>query len=138
MLIQEGICKDMKQVFRRFLTGKKPGAVTAKWAQFDEVISWIQAAGGKAVLAHPLRYRMTHTKIKRLLSQLVQAGLDGVEVVTTSSSLEQVQQMSQWANEANLLASVGSDYHGWAHQYAKIGRLIALPHQNKAIWTQFN
>ncbi len=47
-----------------FLTGKKPGGVGAKWAQFDEVIEWIHAAGGKAVLAHPLRYRMTNTKVK--------------------------------------------------------------------------
>jgi predicted metal-dependent phosphoesterase TrpH len=29
MLIQEGICKDMRSVFRRFLTGKKPGGVSA-------------------------------------------------------------------------------------------------------------
>ena len=27
MLIQEGYCKDMKSVFRRYLTGKKPGGV---------------------------------------------------------------------------------------------------------------
>ncbi|WP_225879672.1 PHP domain-containing protein [Abyssogena phaseoliformis symbiont] len=32
MLIQEGICKDMKSVFRRFLVGKKPGGVGVKWA----------------------------------------------------------------------------------------------------------
>jgi predicted metal-dependent phosphoesterase TrpH len=46
---------------------KKPGGVSGKWAQFDEVIKWIHAAGGVAVLAHPLRYRMTNTKIQRSL-----------------------------------------------------------------------
>jgi len=51
MLVQEGVCKDMKSVFKRFLTGKKPGGVGGKWAEYDEVISWIHAAGGKAVLA---------------------------------------------------------------------------------------
>ena len=27
MLVQEGVCKDMKSVFKRFLTGKKPGEI---------------------------------------------------------------------------------------------------------------
>ena len=45
MLIQEGVCKGMRSVFKRFLTGKKPGGVSSKWAQFDEVIEWIHAAG---------------------------------------------------------------------------------------------
>jgi len=106
MLVQEGVCKDMKSVFKRFLTGKKPGGVGGKWAEYDEVISWIHAAGGKAVLAHPLRYRMTNTKVKRLLNHLSGAGLDGVEVVTGSSSSDEITLVSQWAKEFGLSASV--------------------------------
>ncbi|WXU00324.1 MAG: 3',5'-nucleoside bisphosphate phosphatase [Catillopecten margaritatus gill symbiont] len=133
MLIKEGICKDMKSVFRRFLTGKKPGGVGAKWAQFDEVIEWIHAAGGVAVLAHPLRYRMTNTKIQRMLSHLSNAGLDGVEVVTAHSTDEEIVQMSKWADEHNLLYSCGSDYHGWGNQRVQIGRLKSLP-TDKVLW----
>jgi predicted metal-dependent phosphoesterase TrpH len=40
----------MRSVFRRFLTGKKPGGVSGKWAQFDEVIKWIHAACGKILM----------------------------------------------------------------------------------------
>ena len=47
MLIQEGYCKDMKSVFRRYLTGKKPGGVRVEWKNIDEVVNWIHAAGGK-------------------------------------------------------------------------------------------
>jgi predicted metal-dependent phosphoesterase TrpH len=50
------------------------------------VIKWIHAAGGVAVLAHPLRYRMTNTKIQRMLSHLSNAGLDGVEVITANTT----------------------------------------------------
>ena len=67
MLIQEGYCKDMKSVFKRYLSGKKPGGVSVDWKNFDEVVSWIHSAGGKAFIAHPFRYRMTHTKIKNML-----------------------------------------------------------------------
>ncbi len=134
MLVQEGVCKDMRSVFKRFLTGKKPGGVGGQWAQFDEVIKWIQTAGGKAVLAHPLRYRMTNTKIKRLLSHLSGAGLDGIEVVTGSSSADEITQVSQWAKEFGLLASVGSDYHGWPNQRVRIGQLQQMPNVNETVW----
>jgi len=134
MLIQEGICKDMKSVFKRFLTGKKPGGVKSEWAQYDEVISWIHAAGGAAVLAHPLRYRMTNTKVKRMMSDLSANGCDGVEVVTGSSSSNEITLVSQWANELGLLSSSGSDYHGWPNQRIKIGKLQDLPNIDQAIW----
>ena len=133
MLIQEGICKDMKSVFKRFLTGKKPGGVKSEWAQYDEVISWIHTAGGVAVLAHPLRYRMTNTKVKRMMSDLAVSGCDGVEVVTGSSNADEITLMSQWADELGLLASSGSDYHGWPNQRVRIGRLQDLPNQSKNI-----
>ncbi len=138
MLVQEGVCKDMKSVFKRFLTGKKPGGVGGKWAEFDEVISWIHAAGGKAVLAHPLRYRMTNTKVKRLLSHLSGAGLDGVEVVTGSSSADEITLVSQWTKEFDLLSSIGSDYHGWSGQRVRIGHLQDMPKVNKTVWQDWS
>jgi predicted metal-dependent phosphoesterase TrpH len=134
MLVQEGVCKDMRSVFKRFLTAKKPGGVGGKWASYDEVIAWIHTAGGKAVLAHPLRYRMTNTKIKRLLSNMSAVGLDGVEVVTGSSSIDEITLVSQWAKEFDLLASIGSDYHGWPNQRVRIGNLQAMPKINKTVW----
>ncbi|CAC9570071.1 Protein trpH [uncultured Gammaproteobacteria bacterium] len=137
MLIQEGICKDMKSVFRRFLTGKKPGGVGGKWAQFDEVIAWIHTAGGVAVLAHPLRYRMTQTKVQRMLSHLSNAGLDGVEVVTAHSTDEDIALVSKWADEYDLLYSCGSDYHGWNNQRIKIGHLKDFPNSDKALWREW-
>ena len=40
----------MKSVFRRYLTGKKPGGASrVEWKNFDEVVGWIHAAGGLAV-----------------------------------------------------------------------------------------
>lgn len=134
MLVQEGVCKDMRSVFKRFLTGKKPGGVGGKWAEYDEVISWIHAAGGQAVLAHPLRYHMTNTKVKRLLSHLAGAGLDGVEVVTGSSSADEITLVGQWAKEFNLLSSQGSDYHGWPNQRVVIGKLLEMPNPETTIW----
>jgi 3',5'-nucleoside bisphosphate phosphatase len=134
MLISEGYCKDMKAVFRRYLTGKKPGGVRVEWEDFDEVIHWIHASGGKAFIAHPFRYRMTHTKIKTMLNEFKCALGDGIEVVTATSSDEEIQLGNQWASKYNLLATCGSDFHGWPNQRVRIGNLRDLPDPEKAIW----
>ena len=86
MLIKEGYCKDMKSVFRRYLTGKKPGGVRVEWKNINKVVDWIHAAGGKAVIAHPFRYRMTQTKIKNMLIDFKEVLGDGIEVVTATST----------------------------------------------------
>jgi predicted metal-dependent phosphoesterase TrpH len=134
MLIQEGYCKDMKSVFRRYLSGRKPGGVRVEWKDFEEVIKWIQAAGGKALIAHPFRYRMTHTKIKKMLYDFKNAGGDGLEVVNANSSDEEISLGDQWSKDYNLLASIGSDFHGWPNQRVQIGNLADLPNNSRAIW----
>jgi hypothetical protein len=134
MLISEGYCKDMKAVFRRYLTGKKPGGVGVEWKSFEEVVHWIHAAGGKALIAHPLRYRMTNTKIKKLLVDFKEVEGDGLEVVTGTSTEEEVKLSNQWANDYNLLASCGSDFHGWPNQRIRIGNLKNLPDSERAVW----
>ena len=134
MLIQEGYCKDMKSVFRRYLTGKKPGGVRVEWKGLDEVINWIQSAGGKAFIAHPFRYRMTHTKIKNLIRDFNEASGDGFEVVNANSSSEEITLGNQWSEDHDLLASCGSDFHGWPNQRVQIGNLLELPNPKRAVW----
>ncbi len=134
MLIQEGYCKDMKSVFRRYLSGRKPGGVRVEWKDFNEVIKWIHSAGGKALIAHPFRYRMTHTKIKKMLNDFKEANGDGFEVVNANSSAEEISLGNQWIEEYDLLASVGSDFHGWPNQRVQIGNLADLPNNSRAIW----
>ena len=135
MLIQEGYCKDMKSVFRRYLSGRKPGGVRVEWKDFDEVIKWIQAAGGKAIIAHPFRYRMTNTKIKKMLIDFKEANGDGIEAVNANSSKEEIYLGNQWSENFNLLTSFGSDFHGWPNQRVQIGNLAALPNNSRAIWS---
>ena len=135
MLINEGYCKDMKSVFRRYLTGGKPGGVRVEWRDFGEVVKWIQSAGGKALIAHPFRYRMTHTKLKKMLNDFKESNGDGFEVVNANSSYEEINLGNQWTEDYDLLASIGSDFHGWPNQRVQIGNLAYLPNASRAIWS---
>jgi predicted metal-dependent phosphoesterase TrpH len=58
-LVAEGAAKDLRTAFDRWLGRGKPGDVKGEWAGLAEATAWIVAAGGKAVIAHPMRYPLS-------------------------------------------------------------------------------
>ena len=133
MLIKEKICSNMSSVFKRYMTGKKPGAVKGEWASSVDVINWIHQASGLAILAHPLRYKMTLTKLKKLVKDLKLLRLDGIEIVNSFSSAEDVAVSKMIADENELLYSGGSDFHGWADQTIELGNIPKFDYGDKLV-----
>ncbi|MFM1891449.1 MAG: hypothetical protein RLZ44_526, partial [Pseudomonadota bacterium] len=121
----------------RFLKQGKPGHVPGQWAELAEAVGWIRAAGGQAVLAHPARYPLSRSKLRRLLREFVAAGGVGLEVVSGSHSLDDVHQMARHAQDFRLLASAGSDFHGPEQSWLELGRLPALPPGCRPIWADW-
>lgn len=84
--------------------------------QASQVIAAIQAAGGLAVLAHPVRYRRSPIDLIRAAANL---GIDGVEAYYAygnphpwQPSPAQTQQVKELAAEYHLLTTCGTDTHG--------------------------
>jgi len=133
MLIKERVCSNMSSVFKRYMTGKKPGAVKGEWASSVEVINWIHQAGGLAILAHPLRYKITLTKLKKLVKDLKFSGLDGIEIVNYFSSSEDIRVSKMIADENEILYSGGSDFHGWTGQTIELGNIPEFDYGDKLV-----
>lgn len=136
-LVANGHAKDVKAVFKRFLVKGKPGHVSHRWADMAEAIGWIKASGGIAVLAHPGRYDIGKTTLHALFAAFKEAGGEAVEVVSGSHTPDQYRLFAEFARQYNLLASVGSDYHGPEHNYFDMGRLPPLPPGCVPIWEGF-
>lgn len=134
-LVEQGHATDVRDVFKRFLKPNKPGYVTGEWASMEDALSWIHAAGGQAVIAHPARYKMSATKRRKMLEEFVALGGDGLEVVSGSHSRGDNFNMAQLAKKYGLLASAGSDYHGPEHTWVEFGRLEKLPDSCTPIWS---
>jgi len=138
-LVESGHCKDVKSVFNRYLAKGKPGYVPHQWANLADAISWITGAGGIAVIAHPGRYMvgkhsMGKKTMQELLAEFVALGGRGVEVVTGSHTQEQYAEFARYAEQFQLLASCGSDFHGPEESYRDLGRLPDLPLICKPVW----
>lgn len=127
VLVAEGICKDRKQAFQRFLAQAKPAYVKTDWPLVPEAVRWIREAGGVAVLAHPGRYKLTRSKLERLVGAFAEAGGQALEVSVSTHSPEMVQQLADLTVKFELYASQGSDYHGPSMRWVQLGRMPPLP-----------
>ncbi len=133
-LVRRELAADVRDVFGRYLTAGKPGYVPTRWADITVAIHWIRDAGGVAVLAHPHRYQLTGSWLRRLLGEFKEMGGEGLEVLSGTASPGEVQSSAALALRFGLLASCGSDFHGPDEGWPKLGRLPALPAGLEPIW----
>ena len=134
-LIEQGLAKDNNDVFKRFLVRGKPGYVPGKWASLDEAMSWINNAGGQAVIAHPARYKMTATKLARLTTEFKELGGAAIEVVSGRQHPEETKTLARLAEKFELLASRGSDFHTPDNAWVELGRIAPLPQNVTPVWS---
>lgn len=134
-LLDAGHVSTIQQAFDKYLGPRKPAAVPMPWASLTEVVSWIKAAGGVAVVAHPGRYDMSRTKMRQLLTEFKALGGDGMEVATATEKPDMVTYLGRLSQQLGLLASQGSDYHGKPAPWIALGRFPSLPAGCNPIWT---
>jgi hypothetical protein len=136
-LIERGVVGDMHACFKRFLVPGKPGYVKHAWPTLAEAVAWIHGAGGLAVLAHPGRYRVTATGMKKLLTEFRDAGGDGLEVISSAHTPEQFVEYATLARLFELKASVGSDFHAPGESWIDLGHAPPLPEGLTPIWSDW-
>lgn len=133
-LVAKGYVEDMAKVFKKYLVRGKPGYVPGSWASLEEVVTWIRAAGGQPVIAHPARYPFTRTKLRRLLDEFVELGGDAIEVVSGNYTRDNRLTMARHAMDFELMGSVGSDFHSPEYSRIGLGRMLDLPDGVTPIW----
>lgn len=117
-LLAAGHIKSFDEAFARFLTRGKPAWVDKTRVSSEEAIRLIHEARGLAVLAHP-----GLLKGERIPSELLDQGLDGIEVFHTKHDTRLSNRFLQWAGEHRLLATGGSDCHGNSNHEPILGRV---------------
>lgn len=132
-LAEIGAVADTRDAFRKYLVAGKPGYVPHQWAALADAVSWIRAAGGEAVLAHPGRYGLSAGAMDDLLREFRAAGGGALEVVTGSHSPEQFRHFGAIAAHQGFAASRGSDFHG-PQEGAEFGTLPPLDPDLRPVW----
>lgn len=115
-LIRLGIAPNIETAFRSFLRRGTPGYVPSTHITPHEAIEVILASGGVPVLAHPGRL-----KDYGVIEELVERGLQGLEVFYPTHEPGQIQYFRDRARHFNLVMTAGSDFHDIRYHKRGVG-----------------
>lgn len=133
-LLEQGHCKSLQQAFDRYLGEGKRAFVPIRWVALESAVAWIRAAGGKAVIAHPGRYRYTPQQFGAFFDAFRSLGGIGIEVVSSGHTPAQCTRYAQVARSYGFEASRGSDFHVPGIPRTELGRVAPLPDDLTPVW----
>lgn len=113
VMVEKGYVASTQEAFDKYLKAGAAAYVDKKRLTPAQAIEMIHAAGGLAVLAHPVRLKLKdEADLERLVGECVQQGLDGLEVYYSDHSPLLTHQLLELARRFDLLVFGGSDFHG--------------------------
>lgn len=105
-LLAKGQVKSFFEAFYKYIGNHAPAYERKVHLSPQSAFKIINDAGGLSFIAHP------GNMPEILIKELIDAGVDGIEVIHPSHSPEQVRFYRGIVNEYFLLESGGSDFHG--------------------------
>ena len=113
LCIKNGYANSVQDAFDKYLIeAYNKTRKNNKGISYQECIQLILESGGIPVLAHPKTLKLDDKELLYLLKDMINCGLQGIEVYHSSHTKEEISKYLKIANELNLLISGGSDYHG--------------------------
>lgn len=112
VLVDKGYVKSAHEAFAKYIGEGRPAYARKDRLRPDEAIDAIHAAGGLAILAHPVQMKLDDDELEHAVARLVQHGLDGIETRHSDHAPAMVERCHALARRFDLLTSGGSDYHG--------------------------
>lgn len=137
VLYERGEVKTVQKAFDKYLADNKPAYVAIEALSMARGIELIQACGGKAVLAHPTRYQLSATRVRKLIGEFAALGGDACELPADSEPLSTRRMVDRTIAEHQLATSIGSDFHGSNMPWRRIGDVPKLEATQQGIWQSF-
>lgn len=111
-LVDLGVVSSVEEAFRKYLTRGRSCYVARRRIPFAQAAKLIHAAGGVAVLAHPLQYGFDRATLDTLVRTAKENGFKGMEIYYTGYTQKDQEKLFDLAEKYTLLPTGGSDFHG--------------------------
>ncbi len=111
-LVARGVFAHRDEAFATVLHVRSPYHVGHYAPSPVQAVRAVVAAGGVAVLAHPLAARQRRPADDELIEHLADVGLAGIEVDHRDHDAESRHKLQRTAHRLGLMVTGGSDYHG--------------------------
>ena len=113
-MVDAGYVKTVREAFDKYLGIPEFKKIERPKPTPQEGIETIIAAGGVAVLAHPVQLKMDDSTLEKLLAELTGYGLGGLECWYSTHTPQQTKLYLALAKKYKLAVTGGSDFHGEA------------------------
>lgn len=121
LMIEKGYCETVKECFEKYIGLGKPAYSEKNELTAKEAVKAIRAAGGVAFLAHLNQTGYNLTQTEDLLTELKEAGLNGIEGYYPEYTEKHIADYRNLAQKLKLSLSGGSDFHGAMKPHITIG-----------------
>jgi len=137
-LMARGYVRTTHEAFDKYLAKGKSGY--ANRLRFKPLggVEMIRQAGGIAVLAHPFTLNLGKQALAACVGELVQGGLQGIEIYYPQHSPKLVRQYLDLAAQFHLVATGGSDFHGTPMPDVKLGHGFGMLNVPNAVLEQLD
>ena len=113
ILLKKGYVKTNQEAFDRYLADNASASVERDEPQLMEAVRKVREGGGMPSLAHPVRLpERDRASLEKLLRELIDNGLQGLEVYHSEHSPEDTALYKELAAQFNLIETGGTDFHG--------------------------
>lgn len=133
-MVDQGYSANINSAFKQYLGAGRAGDVKQRWPDIASMVAAITASGGVAVLAHPVKYELTRTKLRLLISSFKDAGGQAIEVVSGQQPVNETRTLADMARLFDLYASCGSDFHTPGQPWQELGSFTPLPQSCRPVW----
>ncbi len=111
-LLSHGYVHSRAEAFARYVGDHAPCFVPRQKVTPAQAVHLVLQAGGIPVLAHPILYHFSDTRLEDLTASLAAEGLMAIEAIYSTYSAREERLMRQLAARYHLLLCGGSDFHG--------------------------
>lgn len=118
VLVDKGIVSSVSEAFATIFRETDLKAIKKVTMSSKDAIDTIHAAGGLAVMAHPMEQRKINEsfeeykpRLYRIMDRMIEYGIDGIECHHPSASPEQQELLVKYAKEHGMMITRGSDIH---------------------------
>ncbi len=111
-MVDKGLVHSRDEAFRVYLNSGSPYYATHYAVDAVQAVRLVVAAGGVAVMAHPLASMRGRVVDDSVIESMAEAGMAGLEVHHRDHTPEQVRHGLDLAASLDLFVTGSSDYHG--------------------------
>lgn len=133
---ERGWVRTVQDAFDKYLADNKPAYAPIETLSMAQTIELIKACGGVAVLAHPTRYGLSATRVRKLIADFAMLGGQAVEL-PNNEPMSTRAMIDRCVAQHGLMVSVGSDFHGSSMPWRKLGQVTTPKAEQVGVWERF-